>query len=1189
MRLKALEIQGFKSFPDKTILTFDAGITAIVGPNGSGKSNISDAIRWVMGEQSTKALRGGKMEDVIFGGTQERKGLGFAQVSLLLDNEDGALPMDETEVVVTRRYYRSGDSEYYINRHLVRLRDINELFMDTGLGQEGYSIIGQGKIDEILSVKSTQRRQIFEEAAGISRFRHRKEESERKLERTRENLLRIQDKMEELELQLEPLEEQADKARRFFAAREGLRGLEVSLWLTRLEALREDHHKLRADQEAMLRQLEQVRGETDRLYAESERLSGLLQDKERDMESARSQLRVQEEAVSACESSISVLEVRLQGNEENTRRLREELSDQQGRDESLGQQISARHSRREELEEAVGRYRETLEELAQTMQRRQTVLQDCRLTLAQLEQQERSEGSSAQQTQSLLSALDASAREVGSRQVSIAAQLLALEETLEAAETEHAQREAACAACADALQEAETKLAAQEQTLTQATAAEKSAQESWTSLRMEENTLLARIRMLEEMEKVYEGYSRAVKVVMEQAGRGELKGVHGPVAELIKVPERFAVAMEIALGGAMQNLVVENEQAGKTVIGYLKSRDAGRVTCLPMDTMRPGSLQESGLDRMEGFLGVASELVDYDNRYERVFSNLLGRVVIARDLDCAVRMARQYKYRFRIVTLDGQLLSPGGAMTGGSTNKKGGIITRAKELERLVERRDGLQADRARAQQESEAATRRAQKENEVRGQLQQTQREAEAALLQTKAAVERCEIQEQEILRQQTGLMQEQESLRKRTQETQDKSRQAQQALSAQEQTAGGLSREREQLAQQISQLQEELDSLSQESNQEQIALATAESESRVSRQAAEELELLRRSQTEETRRRGEEMERLTAESRQRSVELQQQRRRKENLQEEKQGGQRTLEALSAQRMELEGKRNQAERDSRAQNETLLYCQRESAVLEQKALSCEQEETQLLDKLWESYELSHEAALAVRMPIEDEKAARRQVTTLKEEIRALGAVNLGAIEEFERVNERHGYLQEQRQDVEQAADNLVTIIDDLTKEMTVIFRREFARIREAFQETFLRLFQGGKASLELEDEQDVLNCGIEIQAQPPGKTLSNLNLLSGGEKAFVAIAIYFAILKVRPTPFCVLDEIEAALDEANVLRFARYLREICDKTQFILITHRRGSMEEADLLYGVTMERQGVSKLLRLELNEVEQALIEG
>ena len=1186
MHLKALEIQGFKSFPDKTLLSFDARITAIVGPNGSGKSNISDAVRWVMGEQSTRALRGGKMEDVIFGGTEARKSLGFAQVSLTLDNEDGSLPVDANEVVVTRRYYRSGESEYYINRTLVRLRDINELFMDTGLGQEGYSLIGQGKIDEILSVKSTQRREIFEEEAGISRFRHRKEEAERKLQRTQENLLRIHDKMEELEMQLAPLAEQAEKAEQYFKARDQLRLLEVSLWMDRLEKLRAQHREVREAHEAMERQLLEVKAQTEELYRQSEELGQLAQEKEGELETARRGLATLEEALSACEGRISVLMARLSGHEDTTRRLREEQVERLRRAESLQEQMCARKERLAALEEEMAAGRETLENL----EGQRLLLLEAqegenfrfRALRGRAEETERA----ARETESRLLALDAATQEVDEREDMLRQSLARVEAQQGTLQEEQAAIRAEFAELERTRGEREQARLLLKARVEDLAGEEQAADKALVALRMEENAQASRIRMLAEMEKLYEGYSKSVKTVMNEAGRGALRGVLGPVAGLIQVPGEYTVALEIALGGAMQHLVVETEEDGKGVLSYLKRRDAGRVTCLPLGAMRPGRLEESGLPGMEGYIGIAAELLTYDPRYEKVIWNLLGRVAIVRDLDCGIAMARRYHYRFRIVTLDGQVLSPGGSMTGGSVQQKAGILSRAHELEILREKEAKLKTDCQRAEAQLEYCRRA---HTTVRGEWVALQEEIQGlakAVLLAQSRLESRAAQLEEQKRQRDRLVEELETLSGRGVERREREASLREEIARLREGTTSLFGELAAAEASLDDLTERSRILGEDMQQRRMAMGQLEAEARVSREALDQLQTLYAALGEDNRRQGEEIARLEAESDAFLTERQAEETRRAELQAQRSEAQSTLDTLGREKLSLEARRNQSDRESRSRNDTLLYCQREVTVLEQRRRAGEEEEALLLGKLWETYELSHEGATALRLPVENVKEMERRIAALRGEIRGLGNVNLGAVEEYQRVKERYEYLRDQRRDVEEAGAQLVRIIAELTGEMKTIFRREFQRINQAFRETFLQLFQGGRASLRLEDEEDILNCGIEIEAQPPGKTLSNLSLLSGGEKAFVAIALYFAILKIRPTPFCVLDEIEAALDDVNVVRFARYLRGISDKTQFIVITHRRGTMEEADVLYGVTMERQGVSRLLHLNLNEAERAL---
>ena len=1187
MYLKALEIQGFKSFPDKTVLTFAEDITAIVGPNGSGKSNISDAIRWVMGEQSTRALRGGKMEDVIFGGTAKRKQTGYAEVSLVLDNTSHIFDMEESEVMVTRRYYRSGESEYYINRRSVRLKDVNELFMDTGLGREGYSIIGQGKIDEILSVKSSDRREVFEEAAGISRYRHRKEEAERKLERTDENLVRVNDKIAELELQVEPLREQSEKAKKYLVLRDELRGLEISVWLDSLERIRANAIKVEADYQEAARQQAEARTAQEKAYAAAERYSEEMREKDVEADRLRFEMQGREAAAKELESAIAVLKSNIQHNLESAQRLKSDLEQQEGREDSLAAQIDQRRRRLEEIE---GQLKGSREELAAKSGQAEEAARSAGTLARELEelrQRENLSSADAAEAKALLSALAAAAQEVLDRDETVRREAHELEERLDQAKQEI---RAAKKQYDNAVEERDAAQNVINGYSLRAESRRKKAEQMkdrQVKLQMEENALASRIKLLSEMEKVHEGYSKAVKLVMGEAQRGTLKNIHGPVADLLKVPDRYTVAIETALGGAMQNIVVDREEDGKAVINYLKRRDGGRATILPISSIRPGELREAqSLSREPGFVGVGDQLISFDPRYQNVFSNLLGRVAVMEDLDSAIAAARKYGYKFRIVTLDGQVLNPGGSMTGGSASRSAGILSRANELERLNQqivgvRDQGAEAARALAEAERESTAARYELET-AQGQL----RMWEDAILKAEALLSHCRSVAADLERQQEGQRAELEQLKGRSAQIEKDTQSARERIRELEGAAAALKSEAEGKARGQTDLQERSARIAREVAEVNAALAALEAERETIRSGLSELEELKASIAGDRDQSQARMADYQAENADFARTIGEKEAQLASIQAENRDRSDAVAQLNREKLELEGMRTRAARESQSRNEELLRIGGEVSRLEQKKVSASMEEKQLLDKLWENYELSHEAAKQQRVEIESVQKAGRRIGELKRGISALGHVNVGAIEEFQRVNERYTYLTDQRDDVDRAKKELEEIIANITGEMKTIFAREFQTINEAFGQTFLELFGGGKATLELEDPNDILNCGIEIKVQPPGKALKIISLLSGGEKAFVAIALYFAILKVRPTPFVVMDEIEAALDDNNVVRFARYMRSMAEKTQFIVITHRRGTMEEADVLYGVTMQEQGVSRMLTINLNDVEKEL---
>ena len=1005
MYLKALEIQGFKSFADKTRLTFEKDITAIVGPNGSGKSNISDAILWVMGEQRSRALRGAKMEDVIFGGTEKRNPLGFAQVSLILDNSARIFDSDSPEIMLTRRYYRSGESEYYINKEAVRLKDINSLLMDTGLGRDGYSIIGQGRIAEIVSSKSTDRREVFEEAAGISRYRYRKEEAERKLEKTEENLQRVRDKIEELEIQVGPLKSQSETAKRYLLLRDELRVMEISAWMSTLDKLHAQADKIRMEYDQAQSSLEQAKAELEALYASSGSITERMHRKDIEIEQLRDRLSQVDALAAECESNIAVLRANVKSSMEQKERLLRDIREQDSRTEEIRSGIADNQRRLQEIEL-------DLQSLAEDSKQNANVLEGCRMKI--------------QSRESLVN----------------------------------------------------------------------QQSEKLNTLAVDGRSMDGRIRMLSEMEKDYEGYSRAVKTVMRESERGNLRGIHGPVANLLRADEECALAIETALGAAAQNIVTDTQNDGRLAIEHLKRTDAGRATFLPLDTIR-GSQMKDAPERDPGFVGIASELVRYDAQYEQIVLNLLGRTVIAESLNDAVRMSKNNGNRLRIVTLDGQMIHAGGSMTGGSSGAKSGFLSRANELEKLKKQRQKLAVSEKTCAEE----------------------------LAKLKSALSGLRYQLDMAL-------EDQAELRSKTS-----------SLEAEQRTTRASQQ----------QLQLLLESLTGDSESRKAALDAVQRQIEGFRDRQKEKE--------------EQLARIRTDA---------------------QGLRDEIASVSNSKLELEGKRTKAEKESQARNAEILELERTAARIEQKKLSADLEEKQILDKLWENYELSHSAAEALRQPVENLAKANKAIGEMRRQINALGTVNLGAIAEYERVNSRYEFLTGQRDDVEKAKKELLDIISQITGEMTDVFLTRFKEIDACFRQTFLELFGGGKASLRLEDENNVLECGIEIKVQPPGKALSNISLLSGGEMAFVAIALYFAILKVRPTPFCVMDEIEAALDEANVTRYAEYMRRMADKTQFLVITHRRGTMEEADMLYGVTMQEKGVSTVVELDLDTAKKTLEE-
>ena len=1001
MYLKAVEIHGFKSFPDKTRLTFEKDVTAIVGPNGSGKSNISDAILWVLGEQRSKALRGSKMEDVIFGGTEKRNKLGYAEVSLIIDNSERIIDDDSSEIMITRRYYRSGESEYSINRESVRLKDVNSLLMDTGLGRDGYSIIGQGRIAEIVSTKSTDRREVFEEAAGISRYRYRKEEAERKLEHTSDNLLRIKDKIDELELQVGPLKQQSEVAKRYLELRDELKVKEVSVWMETLDRLHKQNSSLVEEFSQAEIALEKAKKALDSMYASSESLAERMHERDIENEKVHQRLSAAELKAKDIEAAIAVLNTEISNQHESIKRIREDISRQEERVSAIRESIAKSESEIAAAGSEIDRLNGELVSADNIIAGYNMKLENRSGIIADLKKRQ-------------------------------------------------------------------------------------------SSLSIEIQTAQSKISMLQAMEKSFEGFSGAVKTVMKESGHGTLGGIVGPVASLVHTGSDNALAVETALGAASQNIVTLKQSDAKNAIEFLKRKDAGRATFLPMDVIR-GSVYDASSIKDPGFIGTAYELAVFDPVYSDIFASLLGRVLVADTLSDAIRISNKTGMKMRVVSLDGQVVNAGGSMTGGSSGRNSGFISRANELEQLSadcekkgRKLEGINAELSSAEQGY-------------------TQIECERNI----AAGNRNDI----MLR-----------LSERNASVQALKR----GIEEFNNLLAGLTRDGESREKAVNDAYAVISAREEDIRQKNLLLNDAKSK-------IEELKL-------------------------------------------------SVSDISTQKLELEGFRIKAEKEAQQKNAEILDLERVRSRLEQKKNSADMEEGQILDKLWDSYHLSHDAAMSVRQPVESMAKENRAIASLHASISELGNPNLGAIEEYERVSSRYNFLADQRSDIEKSKAELESIIKDVTSEMKRIFLEQFALINEKFKQTFAELFGGGKASLELEDENNVLECGIEIKVQPPGKAVSVISLLSGGEMAFVAIALYFAILKVRPTPFCVMDEIEAALDEANVSRFASYMRRMSGKTQFIVITHRRGTMEEADMLYGVTMQEKGVSSVLELDLDQARQ-----
>ena len=1186
MYLKSLELQGFKSFPDKTLIRFGDDITAIVGPNGSGKSNISDAILWVLGEQSSKSLRGAKMEDVIFGGTQKRSAVGFAEATLTLDNTDRALAYDADEVMITRRYYRSGDGEYYINKQSARLRDINELFMDTGLGKEGYSNIGQGRIDEILSLKSGDRREIFEEAAGISKYRHRKEETERKLASTEDNLLRIGDKVSELELQLEPLKVQSEKAKKYLELKDELKGVEVAVWLDTLDKLSAAAKKAEEDYASASFVLQQAHDDLDALYRQAEELGQTLRERDGELETVRLKANMLSATHQQLDGQMAVLQGNMDNNRSNIARIEEELKGQEDRSGGISAQIQQTEQRVAEIEEKLEEKRAELAKCQQELTALTASAQG--ITKQYLELRGKESTLAAE-----IAGAEADVRGLEESMVQSQTRLEQLDGDLSAGSARRHEAQTNLDGCRQELKTARENVTAANNTISGYTLRQttrvkrrEELEEKQRDLDRTLDSVAAKIKVFRAMERDFESYNKAVRMVMQEAQRGTLRNIHGPVSRLIRTEDSYAVAVEIALGAAMQQIVVGSEADGKAAISFLKRTGGGRATFLPLSSIQGRTLQENGLENCRGFVGIASELVKTDEKYRQIIDNLLGRTVIVQDMDAAINMSQKYRSRFKIVTLDGQVMNPGGSMTGGSVNKDAGILSRANELEKLSLQEKKLQEDRQILEADLTEARRQC---DQVEFQLSAARdqlREAEDQVLRLEGLEKQHEILLNAIVEAENSARRERESLNERNRTDRER-------YSAQQAKIQVYNRELAETREKLNALEGSQTEAANENaaiTDRMTALKTEEAAMEAERSTAmshmADLRQLQGAMEGDREKKQALMDSIRQDNVRLENEIAQLRQRQSENDAENAAMNTKVQEVLESRIAAEAAKTKAERDAQEKNKDILNMERACALLEQKKVTSSMEERQIIDKLWDTYELTPGTAPEFRGEIENVTAGNRRIAELKRKIAALGTPNLGAIEEYARVNERYTYLAGQRDDVLNSKRELESIIRDITAEMTTIFVTEFTKIDHYFGQTFEEMFGGGRGQLILEDPENPLSCGIEIRVQPPGKQVKTITLLSGGEKAFVATALYFAILKVRPTPFCLLDEIDAALDDRNVERFASYLHNLSQKTQFIVITHRRGTMEASDVLYGVTMQEQGVSKLLRLDLNQMEEYL---
>ena len=1184
MVFKELEIQGFKSFPDKVKITFDAGVTGVVGPNGSGKSNLSDAVRWVLGETSSRQLRAaGKMEDVIFGGTRRRGAMGFASVRLTLDNASHTFDVDADEVTIGRKYYRSGDSEYTINGQVCRLKDVYELLLDTGIGRDGYSVIGQGRIAEIVAAKSSERREIFEEACGIAKYRYRKTEAERRLAAAGENLERLRDILGELESRVGPLEKESAKAEKFLELAAQRKTLEVTLWTDGVHRAREAVRQQVRDYETAQADYERFDRETKAAEQEAEEIRMQAQQLTIAVERLNGDIRSITEQISGSESRIAVLENDILRNEESAASLRQEIA--------AGEQDST------EAAAALQRHRAVAKTMEAEGEKLAAEIEALNAEIAQLTDASTASGArkdslraeltglTAQRTEAQVAQAAAEAAEETARQ-----RLPALEQSLQDAT---AQWDEAKQDLEDTvkyrrmLEENEKQLAnvrsGLELKLKGRKAALNEADNAEQRLGRELDAARQRLSVLRELEKNMDGYQNSVKAVMRAAGARRLRGVIGPVSAILKVEPGCEVAVETALGGALQNIVVENEAAAKAAIALLRNDNAGRATFLPLDTVQPGVFR----GRLSGTARLASSLVQADRRYDNIVSNLLGRIIVVDDINEASRVARDNGFRSKVVTMDGQVVNAGGSFTGGSVQRSAGLFTRKQEMEELRVKAARLQKDCLAAQEKTDQCKEQV---DALQAELTATASEQITAAndkVRAEAEQKRLEAAVQQLETARSNGQQQIDALQAALTESRSKADAAAQQQAELTAKIDLLTAEMNRIAEGDDSFLARQSELSQKLSAKRLEQVTRQKDAELAYSQIAALE--QRAQDAAARRASleESLAALAQRSESCRTEISAIRQAKTDSQTEIAAKEKAIREATEKRLE----RQQAETETLARARTSADSReemgREMARLAERKAAAETEYDQTVAKLWDEYQLSVSQAEELCIEFESLTALRAQVADLRGKIRALGSVNVSAIEEYKEVKARYDALVRQVTDVEESRSELSRMISKLSAQMKEIFSDSFRAINENFGRVFTELFGGGEASLVLEDESDVLSCGIGIRVAPPGKVIKNLEALSGGEQALVAISIYFAILAVNPAPFCILDEIEAALDDANVVRFAQYLRRVSDKTQFIVITHRRGTMEAANVLYGVTMQEDGVSKLLKLDLEQVDATLV--
>ena len=1180
MYLKRLEMQGFKSFADKTVIEFRPGITSVVGPNGSGKSNISDAIRWILGEQSMKSLRGTKSFDLIFAGTAARKSLGFAEASLVFDNQDGSLPIEYSEVTVTRKIYRSGETGYYINKVPCRLKDVLTLFMDTGIGKDGYSIIGQGKIDEILSNKSEDRRHIFEEAAGIVKFRTRKEESEKKLERTKLNLLRINDILAEIETNIEPLKAQSEKAKKYLSLREELKDIEIGLFLYNIEKYKQSLEELVADEETMSESLNLEEGKLEKIKQLKEGLKTRIDEITEKIENMSNIGFESQKKIESLNSDINVANTRIENNIENSNRYEKEIGETRNKIEELEQELTQKKERHESLQENRKKFQTELKQKEEELEKLTEKLSSKELEIEDKKKNVETNTDKKYELQAIISKLKSDKENLEKREKQ-------LNSEIEAGISELDKTRLVKADIQKGFQEIESK---RNSVLSELNKISAKKEERETKLKSFESNINAtgseyrikesRLKFLVETEKEKEGYIKSVKALLKDCDNiKELgKGMHGVLANIVSVPKEYETAIEMCLGASLQNIVTETEQDAKKLVEHLRQNNLGRASFLPISSVR-GKKIDNIKAKENGVVGVAADLLKFDKKYEQIIYNLLGRTVIVNNMDNAIKVAKQNGYTFRIVTVDGDVINPSGAITGGSVAKKTvNILGRSREIESLEKELKQLKEKLAKLESEKTSFLNESKDSIEEAESFERELQEIEITYATEKQRVKSIDENIEKLENRLNKFKQELEDIKAQKENAKKNTTNAEQEITKLEEKNTELSKIIQEFAELNKNDQKYIDDLNFDITNLKISVSSFdESESSI-----EEMSAMIKQEIENNKKSIENkkvsMEQIKTDNENLKTKIEETEKEIEKVKQDVENSGTKIEKLKQERIDKNEKLNLREEEQVKEIEVTQELKAQIAKMEVKKTKIEEDLNYTINTMWDEYELTPNAVENYKKP-DNIAHTQKRVKELRQDIRDLGSVNVDSIEEYKSLKQRYDFMCEQRLDLENTMSKLRSMIQEMTTAMKEQFKTQFEIINKNFSEVFQELFGGGKATLSLADEENILECGIEITVQPPGKKLQNMMLLSGGERAFTAIALLFAILKINPAPFCVLDEIEAALDDVNVFRFAEYLKNYTENTQFLVITHRKGTMEAADTVYGVTMEENGISKLLSMKL----------